>query len=134
MAGIFDKADCLHKGLDAAWLRNAVISNNIANVETPGFKSSRVNFETVFKQALEGGGFQAKMTRAGHRDFGDPDVSAVAAQVAENNATTMRMDGNNVDIDYENAELAKNYLYYNTLSEMLMSEYRKIDMAINEGK
>ena len=56
------------------------------------------------------------------------------ATVVPNDETTVRMDGNNVDIDYENAELAKNTIYYNTLVEQISSELRRLDIAINEGK
>ncbi|HOR13388.1 MAG TPA: flagellar basal body protein, partial [Clostridia bacterium] len=41
---ILSKTDVLKSGLDAAWLRNEVIMNNIANAETPGFKASKVEF------------------------------------------------------------------------------------------
>ena len=46
----------------------------------------------------------------------------------------MKMDGNNVDIDYENVELAKNTLYYNTLVEKLNSEFSMLRLAITEGR
>ncbi len=49
----FKGIDLLQKGLDAAWTRNSVITNNIANVDTPGFKSSSVEFEAAMKRAME---------------------------------------------------------------------------------
>ncbi len=129
---VFNTAGVMRKGLDAAVLRNEVINNNIANAETPGFKSSAVEFETLFRNALQNGGFDVKKTREKHREFEDSfdDVNAV---IFQNNTTTMRMDGNNVDIDFQNAELAKNQLYYNALVEKLNSEYRRLRMAIREG-
>ena len=132
---IFNDTKYLEKGLDAAWTRNQVIANNIANVDTPGFKSSKVEFESVFKSALESesGGFAAKQTREKHMSF-DTDIDDISPSIVQNNGTTMRQDGNNVDIDYENAELAKNQIYYNTLSEKLTSELKRLKMAINEGK
>ena len=54
--------------------------------------------------------------------------------VQSSDGTTMRLDGNNVDIDAENAELAKNEIYYNTLVEKINSEFSRLKMAINEGK
>lgn len=130
---IFDGTKYLEKGLDAAWTRNQVISNNIANVDTPGFKTSKVEFESVFKTALEGEGFIAKRTRDKHIAF-DSDISSVTPRIIQDTGTTMRMDGNNVDIDYENAELAKNQIYYSTLIEKMSSEFSRLKMAINEGK
>ncbi|MGI6160419.1 MAG: flagellar basal body rod protein FlgB [Christensenellales bacterium] len=134
MTGIFGRVDLIEKGLNAAWMRNSAISNNIANVDTPGFKSSRVVFETEFKKAINNDGFEAKRTRDKHIYKGGSNAMEVSPSMALNNDTTMRLDGNNVDIDYENAELAKNQIYYSTLGNIVASEFRKINMAINEGK
>ncbi|MCE5236822.1 MAG: flagellar basal body rod protein FlgB [Clostridiaceae bacterium] len=132
---IFASTKYLEKGLDAAWLRNQVISNNIANAETPGFKSSSVEFEDVFAAALDDtNGFDNKMTRDKHISFSGVDPDGVVPTVVKNSGTDMRMDGNNVDIDYENVELAKNTLYYNTLVEKLNSEFSMLRMAITEGR
>ena len=127
---IFDNASVLQKGLDASWLKNKVISNNIANVDTPGFKASSVSFESAFKAALKSGELTAKKTRSKHIDFSGQDLSAL---VTRDTGTTYRMDGNNVNIDAQNAELAKNTIYYNTLVQQLSSEFRKLNMAIKEG-
>lgn len=128
---LFGKVNMLEKGLDASWLKNNVIANNIANVDTPGFKSSSVSFESAFKRALNNEGISAKKTRDKHINFSSQSVEAM---VTTNKNTVNRMDGNNVNIDYENAELAKNTIYYNTLAEQLQSEFRKLSIAINEGK
>lgn len=130
---LFNNIDIMGKGLDAAWLRNQVISNNIANVDTPGFKNSRVEFESVFASALEQGSFTAKKTCGKHMDFGS-SIDDLSSMVIQNTGTSMRLDGNNVDIDFENAELAKNTIYYNTLVQQISSELRRLSMAINEGK
>ena len=45
-------AEILIKGLDALWMRQRVISNNIANATTPGYKSKSVEFENVLKSVL----------------------------------------------------------------------------------
>lgn len=125
---IFNNVGVLQKGLDASWLKNEVITNNIANVDTPGFKSSSVSFESAFKSALNGQSFAAKKTRQKHIDFKSQSMEAT---VTTNAGTSNGLDGNNVDIDYENAELAKNTIYYNTLIEQMTSEFRKLSSAIN---
>ena len=51
--GIFDQANLLEKGLDAAWKKNEVIANNIANSDTVDFKASHVEFESVFRKLLD---------------------------------------------------------------------------------
>ncbi len=126
---IFNNVGVLQKGLDASWLKNQVISNNIANVDTPNFKSSSVSFESMFKSALNGESFAARKTREKHIDFKSQSLEAT---VTTNEGTSNGLDGNNVDIDYENAELAKNTIYYNTLIEQVSSEFRKLNSAINK--
>lgn len=126
---VFNNVDVLHKGLDASWLKNKVIANNIANIDTPGFKASTVSFESSFKAAL-GHEFAPKKTRAKHIDFSGSDMRGV---VTQDNSTTYRMDGNNVNIDAQNAELAKNTIYYNALVQQLSSEFRRLRTAINQG-
>ncbi|MHB1313916.1 MAG: flagellar basal body rod protein FlgB [Christensenellales bacterium] len=130
---IFNDINFLEKGLDAAWMRNQVISNNIANVDTPNFKSSKVEFESIMKSALETEGFAAKCKRSKHISL-HSQVDDVSPVIIKNSNTTMRTDGNNVDIDYENTELAKNTIYYEILIEKVSSEFSRLKMAINEGK
>jgi flagellar basal-body rod protein FlgB len=128
---MFSNVNMLKAGLDASWMRNEVIANNIANVDTPNFKSASVSFESAFRNALNQEGFTAKTTRAQHIDFSD---NLPRATVVTDTGTTYRMDGNNVNIDAESAKLAKNQIYYNTLVRQLSSEFSKLSMAINEGK
>jgi len=131
---IFNSTAYLEKGLEASWKRNQAITNNIANVDTVGFKRSEVEFESIFKSALEGGTFAAKRTRSGHMYTGTPDLDDVSSIVTLDSSTSMRLDGNNVDIDYESAELAKNTIYYYTLIQKISSEFTRLKMAIREGK
>lgn len=132
-SNIFSGLNGLKKGLDAAWLRNEVINNNIANVDTPDFKRSAVEFETLYKRALEGeDDFKPKKTRSGHMDFGGE--ADAGAHVVQDVSTTMRMDGNNVDIDKEMADLAQNVIYYNSLQVKMDSELNKLKIAIREGR
>ena len=130
---IFNNTDLLEKGLDASWLRNEVIANNIANADTPGFKSSSVKFESLLSDALnaKSDDFVAKRTRDKHISFDDSNSSrSIDPVVVQNTDTTMRMDGNNVDIDYEQTELAKNQIYYNMVVQKLNMQMSRIKTAI----
>ena len=134
---LYKPVDTLQKGLSASWLRNAVIRNNIANIETPNFKASDVEFEAFFARALqEEPGFVGTRTHPGHREIGSPaiDLESIHPKVFQRKDLSMRMDGNNVDIESENVKLAQNSLYYNTMLEKMNSELRRLRMAINEGK
>ena len=131
---LFSSTAYLEKGLDASWKRNQVITNNIANIDTPGFKRSSVEFESIFKAALGEGSFRAKRTRDGHMFTGAPDAQSINGKIIVDYATSIRMDGNNVNIDYESAELAKNQILYNTLIQKVSNEFQRLKLAINEGK
>jgi flagellar basal-body rod protein FlgB len=141
---LFKPVDTLQKGLEASWIRNSVIRNNIANAETPNFKGSDIQFESLIADAIAREpdetytGFVAKTTRERHiefdvEEFEEIDIESIEPLVAVNDRTTIRMDGNNVDIESENVKLAQNTLMYNTLLTKLNSELARIKLAINEG-
>jgi flagellar basal-body rod protein FlgB len=130
---LFQVTDYLHKGLEATSLRNEVISNNIANADTPGFKVSEVKFEEVLVSAISSGGLELKATREGHirnsvSDIGDAEPEVISAE-----NTSYRMDGNNVDIEAQMVSLSQNNLEYYTLVNKLNSEFSKLNMAIRGG-
>ncbi|MGI6586789.1 MAG: flagellar basal body rod protein FlgB [Gracilibacteraceae bacterium] len=125
------KTIMLEKALDAAWMRNEAISNNIANVNTPGFKKYYVRFEEYLNDA------QAKFQISGAKKdekflpIGKDRVISANPEIVQENFTSMRRDGNNVDIDVEMAELAKNTIKYNALIAQISKEFSKIKLAIN---
>jgi len=131
---MFKPMDLMQKGLSASWTRNAVIRNNIANIETPGFKASYVEFESLLARSLEEGGFTGTRTHSGHRVIGTGDVSTVRPMLRQSRELSMRADGNNVDIESENVRMAQNSLHFNALTEKLNSEIRRLRMAISEGR
>lgn len=124
----------LEKALDAAWLRNRVISNNIANVDTPNYKAYRVEFEEILKNAVENREIEGYRTHRNHFQIGNFQPEQVQPRIEKNNKTSLREDGNNVDIDTEMANLAKNTVMYQALVEQLMSKLSRIKTAINEGR
>ncbi|MEW6661717.1 MAG: flagellar basal body rod protein FlgB [Bacillota bacterium] len=118
----------LAKTLDAASLRQQVIAHNIANANTPGFKRSVVAFEQALQRALEGSG------HGGSRRVAMDRVKEVQPQVVRDNTTSMRVDGNNVDMESEMAQLALNTLTYNTATQLLSSKFASARYVIHEGR
>ena len=131
---LFKSMDVMQRGLSAAWMRNAVIRNNIANIETPGFKASVVEFESLVSRALMEGRLEGTRTHEGHRDIGAGNFENIRPMIWQSRELSMRRDGNNVDIESENVRLAQNSIFYNTLMEKLNSEIRRLRMAISEGR
>jgi len=119
----------LEKGLDASSLRQKVLANNMANVDTPGFKRSDVDFAAVFGEALGGEQLPLKATSPLH-------LTGVAggeeSVVRTDNRTTLRNDGNNVDIDREMANVAENSLYYNGVTRSLSAQLELLRMVIQQ--
>lgn len=134
---LFSSINILQKGMEASWTRDAVIRNNIANAETPGFKSSDVEFESVFVDTLataEGrGSFKPKLTREKHIQIGGL-TGDLNARVVENKNTAMLFNENNVDVEAEQVKLAQNSLYYNTLLTKLNGELARLKMAVRDGR
>ncbi|KLU60398.1 flagellar basal body rod protein FlgB [Peptococcaceae bacterium CEB3] len=118
----------MEKGLDASSLRQRVLANNVANVDTPGFKRSDVNFQVALESALgQSGVLPLKETLAGHLAG---TQSPATVQIKKDSATSLRNDGNNVDIDKEMADVAKNGLYYDSVSQAIQSQLGILRKAI----
>lgn len=113
----------LEKKLEASALRQKVIANNLANVDTPGFKKSHVEFEDVLRQAQNKDRLSLHRTDTRHLDTSFINIQAIKARVIVDNSTTIRNDGNNVDIDNEMTELAKNGLDYQVFAQILGNKY-----------
>lgn len=128
---LFGSVDLLKKGMDTSWMRNEVISNNIANADTVGFKSSDVKFEDAFADALNGKSIALSTTDARHISAGASEIESVSPQVVTDSDTSLRYDGNNVDTEHEMAEMAKNTIEYYTLVSKMNAEFQKLDTAIN---
>lgn len=124
----------LEKALDASSLRQKVAAHNIANVNTPGFKRSYVAFEEELRQAL-GKSNRLGLRRTSSRHMGQVgNLHEVLPQVKRDLSTGMRSDGNNVDIDVENAELAMNSIMYNAAATRLNQKLQQLRYVINGGR
>lgn len=131
---MFKQVNLIQKGLDTAYLRQEVISHNLANVDTPGYKSQHVEFETMFRAALENNSsFSADTTHPQHFKIGFSDPLDVQATVVSETFYDIRMDENNVDADQEMTELAENTITYNLLVDQLNNEFSRLRMVIREG-
>lgn len=108
----------LKGALDASSLRQKVISSNISNINTPNYKTNRVIFESHLKNAI--GGIELQHTNKGHIYL----ENACSAEIVKQNNTYVKDNGNNVDIDFEMAELSANNIYYDSLVSQLNAKYQ----------
>lgn len=122
--------EVLQKGLNTAAYRHNVISNNIANADTPGYKISEVGFETELARALDKGQMRGFMTDKKHIPLGAPSLSRVSPTIMKQNDTRYRNDENNVDIEKEMAKMAQNQLKYNALAQRTSGYFRTLQRTI----
>lgn len=109
--------DMLREMLSAADLRHQVISQNIANVNTPGYKRQDLEFSDLLAKVLS-----------------DPDgnnLGDVETRVFEVTGMPERADGNSVDIDLELGQLSKNAMKYQTFAQVLASNLAMMRSAIS---
>jgi flagellar basal-body rod protein FlgB len=125
----------IEKALDGTSLRNEVIAQNMANVDTPGYKRKTVNFEKTLSAALEKTKIKGFTTDKRHIPVGRNNIEKIDIKVENDmSSLSVRLDENNVDIENEMAEMAKNNIKYNYLVESMNKILARIKNAINEGK
>lgn len=126
------QAYVLEKALSASSLRQKTISNNIANVNTPKFKRSEVLFEDILQQKMSGSQqLDLAKTNEKHISTQSQGLAPTMRMVADN---SFRTDGNNVDIDIEMANMAKNSIYYDALAQQLSRYFSTLKSVIKEGR
>ena len=131
----YAKTMTIAKGLINTYaIRAEVIADNIANVSTPNFKRSDVTFEYELNRALnseKNTGMKANMTDPRHIPFEIPqDYKTVTPNIIVDYDTSYRNDKNNVDVDKEMAEEAKNTMRYQLFTQIVNSQYRQIRKVI----
>ncbi len=113
----------LEKMLDVSAIKHKVIANNIANINTPGYKKMEISFSDQLDKAI-------KDTSMNKFDTIQPKII-----IAENDKNeTIRNDGNNVDMDKEISALMKNTSSYNIYSQLLAKKMELVKSAIENSR
>ena len=128
-SGIYNYVNILDKAADAANLRNELLTNNIANVSTPNYKRKDLDFESVLQAEL--GGEKDLNTAVKNAN---KSLETLDAQVYTDNASlSYRLDGNNVDINTEEARLAENQIKYQALVGLMNQEFARYNTVLSSG-
>ena len=131
----FDYINVLDKALDASWERETLIANNLANVDTPGYKRKDLDFGNILEQEL--GRSKYESLDAKMRDLNDvygPHMGHLNPKVYTDYINySYRIDRNNVDVDQENVELASEQLRYNMLADATTHEFKALKAAMSNG-
>ena len=102
--------------------RQTVIASNMANVDTPGYRTQDVNFEQEMKRAMNASTVNAS------------DPTAVSNQTHAVSGLLERPDGNNVDIDRESLLLSETQLQYQLGTQLLKQRFHQLLTAINSNQ
>lgn len=125
----------LQSALDYASVRQSALSDNIANINTPGYQRKDVSFDSVLEQA---GGGPAGLPLAMATDAAGQMTGSASADESPHITTdgggAMRLDGNNVDTDVEMGRLAKNQIYYQGLAQLTAQQFSDLRTAITDDK
>jgi flagellar basal-body rod protein FlgB len=113
----------LDLALGAASKRQEVLANNLANVNTPGYKRLEVDFDGVLAKAVDA-------ARVGDRNA----LDALRPTVTQDDAVAVRADGNSVDVDQEMAFLAENNIRYNALVQLTQKKLETLKYVISDGR
>ena len=128
-SGIYNYVNILDKAADAANLRNELLTNNIANVSTPNYKRKDLDFESVLQGELAGEKNLIKAVKKANQN-----LETLEAQVYTDNASlSYRLDGNNVDINTEEARLAENQIKYQALVDLMNQEFARYNTVLSSG-
>ncbi len=125
---MYDYINVLEKASDATWTRYNVIANNIANNDTPNYKRKDVSFESYLLEELTSGSTKSLRQKVSTVDLGNLG----ATTYTDLSSLSYRLDGNNVDIDTENVELASTQIKYNTLIDSMTYEFNMIKAALSK--
>lgn len=123
---VFDYINVMGKTMDAAAARQELISNNLANVNTPNYKRKDIRFETELKNAFvraNGDSVDAKVK--------DIELEALTPKTyIDYSELSYRYDGNNVDIDTENAMSAENQTKYSGLMDLVNMNFSMLQTVM----
>ena len=112
--------DLLGAGLNAASTRSRVIAQNIANVNTPGYRRKAVNFENLLAEEIDSS-IRRKV-----------DIQGIEPEVYEPRDTQADANGNDVDMEVEVGSMIKNSARYKTLMRLLSRLYTHMEMAMQD--
>jgi len=119
----------IEKGLDASSMRQKVLSNNVSNAETPGFKRSDVDFKKALDKAMgTSNTLSLKLSSPKHI----AGVTDGPENLIVTDQSSLHNNGNNVDIDREMTNIAENGIYFNSLTRTSSMQLGIMRLLINQ--
>ncbi|MFC0271288.1 flagellar basal body rod protein FlgB [Metabacillus herbersteinensis] len=119
----------LENAINYSSMKQKTIANNIANVDTPNYKAKDVKFSQSLTNEMQ----KLDAYKSDHRHV---DFSSTKSQfnVYTKTNSTYQQNGNNVDIDQEMANMAKNQIHFNALVDRISGKYTSLKTVIQGGR
>ena len=121
----------MNKALDFQSQRHLLVSSNISNLDTPGYKAKDIDFKGALKEAMGRGGLTVDKTHPGHLGPGKESLHSLQPEVYEEPGAA-KANGNNVNIDKEMTKLAENQIAYSATVQLTTKRTEAIRSAIRE--
>jgi flagellar basal-body rod protein FlgB len=136
MSKIFDKTtDALSTAINMRLLKNNVISANIANAETPGYKAKKMDFEEALARQVDIDGLRKMSTsHKDHIPVGGTISARAKAEIYDNPDGVTTNDGNTVDLEKEMTMLAENQIQYKAAIQLINKKLAALKYAASEGR
>jgi flagellar basal-body rod protein FlgB len=109
--------DFIEAGIRAESLRQKAVANNIANLQTPGYRRIDVRFKKMLAKAMD--------------SSGAVDFSEIEAEIYQPKQTPVKSNGNDVNLETEVGEMVKNTLRHKAYIRLLNKKYRQMELAMN---
>ncbi|AYE36180.1 flagellar basal body rod protein FlgB [Borrelia turcica IST7] len=126
--------DLTHRYLDVLGLRQSVISDNVANVDTPNFKRSKVTFEAELKRAILNKNVSSLSLEKGNEKHLDSVKELGYLDVKPHRMldylSSFNNNGNNVNIDSEIKDLIQNQMMYNLFTNIQTHYFKSVNIVI----
>lgn len=134
--GINDKTiQALASSLNFRQMRQELISSNIANAETPGFKAKRIDFEDALARAIDTDGMKnLNFNDSRHYNVGNGGFSNLRPEIYRDPNGVLHNDGNTVDRDAEMAKMAENKILYDASIQLLNKKLGLLNYAISSER
>ena len=121
---MFTLPNIMNKALESSWKKQEFITDNIANIDTPGYKRKDINFEKVLRH---------QVVKTGN--IHNININQLYGEIVSSNPNFQnRLDGNNIDIDWEMAELAKNKIKYDAIATQTTRYLQRLKSVVNNTR
>lgn len=134
-SNLYGNMDVLNVALNGNSARYESISKSLANVNTPEFKKSTVDFESELQNVISNKNTKVALNKTNekHMGKGNQTLETFQPSIDVQSDTSTRRDENNVNPDIEMMNLAKTTVMYNALTDQINRKFTKIQSVITEG-